>query len=168
MEYFDLALEDAWKVHAVLPIKNLTRGKQILSPYEYFFGVKPSIKKFRVPFYPCVMNAGPKELKTTGSMINRKNHLERGIRGIHVGLPRGSAGWLVYVPSTGKISVSQDVVFDEDSSRVRSGNAQQNLATMRRIALNLLKSEQSRKQSLKGKLQLAGWDASYMEKIIFR
>ena len=60
------------------------------------------------------MNAGPKKLKDTNTMINRKNHPERDIRGVHVGLPRGSAGWLVYVPSTGKISVSQDVVFDED------------------------------------------------------
>lgn len=46
MEYFDLALEHAWKVHAVLPIKNLTHGSNIISPYEYFFGSKPCIRKF--------------------------------------------------------------------------------------------------------------------------
>lgn len=59
-----------------------------------------------------------------------------------------------------------DVVFNEDNSRIRTGNAQQNLATMRRIAVNLLNREQSRKQSLKGKRQLAGWDESYLEKIV--
>lgn len=60
-----------------------------------------------------------------------------------------------------------DVIFDEDGSRVRTGYAQQNLATMRRIAINMLNQEQSRKDSLKGKRQLAGWDDSYMERIIF-
>lgn len=60
-----------------------------------------------------------------------------------------------------------DVVFDEDNSRIRTGHAQQNLATMRHIAINLLNQEQSRKQSLKGKRQLAGWDETYLEKVVF-
>jgi predicted transposase YbfD/YdcC len=60
-----------------------------------------------------------------------------------------------------------DVVFDEDASRVRVGHAQQNLATMRRIAINMLNQEQSRKYSLKGKRQLAGWDESFLERIVF-
>jgi predicted transposase YbfD/YdcC len=60
-----------------------------------------------------------------------------------------------------------DVVFDEDESRIRTGHAQQNLATMRRIAINMLNQEQARKDSLKGKRQLAGWDQSYMERIVF-
>ena len=60
-----------------------------------------------------------------------------------------------------------DVVFAEDASRTRTGHGQQNLATMRRIAINMLNQEQSRKESLKGKRQLAGWDESYLERIIF-
>ena len=48
-----------------------------------------------------------------------------------------------------------DVVFDEDASRARIGYAQENLATMRRIAINMLNQEKSRKDSLKGKRQLA-------------
>jgi predicted transposase YbfD/YdcC len=60
-----------------------------------------------------------------------------------------------------------DVVFDEDASRIRTGHAQQNLATMRRMAINMLNQEQTRKESLKGKRQLAGWDESYLERIIF-
>ena len=60
-----------------------------------------------------------------------------------------------------------DVVFDEDASRIRTGHAQQNLATLRRIAINMLNQEQTRKESLKGKRQLAGWDESYLERIIF-
>ena len=42
------------------------------------------------------------------------NHLEHNISDVHIGLPRNSAGWLVYIPSTGCVLVSCDVVFDED------------------------------------------------------
>jgi predicted transposase YbfD/YdcC len=61
-----------------------------------------------------------------------------------------------------------DVVFDEDGSRARSGYAQQNLAAMRRLAINMLNEEKSSKHSLKGKRQLAGWDESYLERVVFR
>ena len=60
-----------------------------------------------------------------------------------------------------------DVTFDEDGSRVRKGNAQQNFATMRRIALNILNQDITKKDSLKGKRQLAGWDESYLEQLVF-
>lgn len=61
-----------------------------------------------------------------------------------------------------------DVVFDEDGSRIRTGHAQQNLAAMRRIAINLLNQDTTSKHSLKGKRQLAGWDESYLESFVFR
>ena len=60
-----------------------------------------------------------------------------------------------------------DVTFDEDGSRVRKGHAQQNFATMRRIALNMLNQETTKKDSLKGKRQLAGWDETYLEQLVF-
>ena len=60
-----------------------------------------------------------------------------------------------------------DVVFDEDASRIRTGYAQQNLALMRRIAINLLNSEKTRRESLKGKRQLAGWDEAFLERVVF-
>jgi hypothetical protein len=46
--------------------------------------------------------------------LNRKNNPQRGMRGIHVGVPRNSKGYLVYVPSMGKIYTSADVYFDEN------------------------------------------------------
>ena len=60
-----------------------------------------------------------------------------------------------------------DVVFDEDANRARTGYAQQNLATMRRLAINMLNRETSHKDSLKGERQTAGWDESYLERIVF-
>jgi predicted transposase YbfD/YdcC len=58
-----------------------------------------------------------------------------------------------------------DVVFGEDQSRARSGYAAQNLATLRRLALNLLKREK-KKRSLRGKQLDAGWDNAYLLKVL--
>ena len=55
-----------------------------------------------------------------------------------------------------------DVVFKEDESRTRMGHAQENLAVVRRIALNLLKQEKTKKGSLKGRRKCAGWDNNYL------
>lgn len=60
-----------------------------------------------------------------------------------------------------------DMVFDEDASRIRTGHAQQNLALMRRIAINMLNAEKTSRESLKGKRQLAGWDEQFLESVIF-
>ncbi len=39
---------------------------------------------------------------------------------------------------------------------------------MRRIAINMLNEEKTRKDSLKGKRQLAGWDQTYLERVVFK
>ena len=44
-----------------------------------------------------------------------------------------------------------DVVWDEDSSRIRNPNAAQNVALLRKIALNLLKSDTTVKDTIRGK-----------------
>ncbi|HEY1172557.1 MAG TPA: hypothetical protein VGH19_14400 [Verrucomicrobiae bacterium] len=56
-----------------------------------------------------------------------------------------------------------DVNFNEDQSRARSGHADENLATLRRWALNLIKADQLKaKRSLKGRMKAAGWDNRYL------
>ena len=59
-----------------------------------------------------------------------------------------------------------DVAFDEDHSRVRTGHADRNLAVIRHWALNLLKQEQTAKVGIKAKRKKAGWDFSYMLKVL--
>lgn len=59
-----------------------------------------------------------------------------------------------------------DVGFGEDRSRIRKGNAPQNLATLRHIALNLLKQEKSVKVGIKSKRLKAGWDENYLLKVL--
>ena len=45
--------------------------------------------------------------------LRRGNEPQQAKRGIYVGLPRHSSGWLVYFPSDNRVDVSQDVYFDE-------------------------------------------------------
>jgi hypothetical protein len=52
--------------------------------------------------------------RTKLEAINRKNNPQRGMRGIHVGIPLNSMGYLIYVPAMGRIYTSADVYFDEN------------------------------------------------------
>ncbi len=59
-----------------------------------------------------------------------------------------------------------DVQFREDQSRARAGYAAENLATLRRLALNLLKKETTKKRGIRGKQLNAGWDHSYLLRLL--
>ncbi|MBM3429031.1 MAG: ISAs1 family transposase [Bacteroidetes bacterium] len=59
-----------------------------------------------------------------------------------------------------------DVTFNEDACRVRTGHAPQNLALLRRIALNALNLEQSLKRSNRQKSNRAAMDNNYMLTIL--
>ncbi|MYC36175.1 MAG: transposase [Chloroflexi bacterium] len=59
-----------------------------------------------------------------------------------------------------------DVSFREDESRVRTGNAPENLATMRHAALNLLWQDRQSKILIKAKRKLAAWNDTYLLSIL--
>lgn len=59
-----------------------------------------------------------------------------------------------------------DVTFSEDQCRVRSGHADENLSSVRRTALGLLKADKSAKCGVKNKRLKAGWDDAYMLKVL--
>jgi predicted transposase YbfD/YdcC len=59
-----------------------------------------------------------------------------------------------------------DVAFREDESRVRTGNAPENLALLRRMALNLLHQERTAKVGMKAKRLKAGWSQDYLLRVL--
>ncbi len=59
-----------------------------------------------------------------------------------------------------------DVGFNEDASRVRERNAVRNLALLRKIALNLARTDTTLKTSLKGTRKSAAWDNDFMATLI--
>ncbi|MFO1512327.1 MAG: ISAs1 family transposase [Verrucomicrobiota bacterium] len=59
-----------------------------------------------------------------------------------------------------------DVQMGEDDSRARTGYAAENLATPRRLALNLLKREATKKRGIRGKQLNASWDHAYLLRLL--
>jgi len=59
-----------------------------------------------------------------------------------------------------------DVVFREDECQIYAEDGARNLATMRRVLLNMVK-EHPLKDSVAGKFQRASWDLKFREEILF-
>lgn len=59
-----------------------------------------------------------------------------------------------------------DVVMREDASRIRVGNAAENMSTLRRLALNLLRREKSVKRGVHVKRLKAALDEKYLLKVL--
>ena len=59
-----------------------------------------------------------------------------------------------------------DVAMAEDTNRTRKGESAQNLALIRKLALNLLRRETSVKTGVAAKQKRAGWDHNYLLKIL--
>ncbi len=76
--------------------------------------------------------------------------------------PKASGHWGVETP----LHWPLDVIFGEDQSRARNKNAAQNLATLRRIALNLIKNEKNKKLPARRKRMLAALKEDYLKLIL--
>lgn len=59
-----------------------------------------------------------------------------------------------------------DVVWDEDGSRIRKGNAAENVALLRKLALNLLRVDQTVQDTIQGKRLLAAFDENILGQIM--
>jgi len=86
------------------------------------------------------------------SLTNDARKLLNGVR-THWGI-ENSVHWVL------------DAAFGEDNSRVRVGNSAENFSILRRMALNMLKSESTLKVGVAAKRKRAGWDGEYLLKVI--
>jgi predicted transposase YbfD/YdcC len=59
-----------------------------------------------------------------------------------------------------------DVGFREDDSRIRRDHGTENIALLRKIAMNLAKSETTRKKGIRAKMLLAGLSEAYLLKLL--
>lgn len=59
-----------------------------------------------------------------------------------------------------------DIAFREDEARHRANNVAQNMATLRHFALNIIKNDKNRKLGVANTRKLAGWDNSYLIRLL--
>jgi predicted transposase YbfD/YdcC len=59
-----------------------------------------------------------------------------------------------------------DVTMNEDQSRIRTDHAPENMALLRRIALNLVRTAKPPKASVRGSIKKAGWDNTFLEQVL--
>jgi hypothetical protein len=88
----------------ILPLKGLVNkdGKSA-TPAELFHGAKPCIGDFRVFGCPYVLKKWITHFD--GKVLT--NQAECGIRGIFIGFANNQTGFLVYLPSTRRIAISE-------------------------------------------------------------
>jgi predicted transposase YbfD/YdcC len=65
-----------------------------------------------------------------------------------------------------KLHWSLDVTFNEDRSRIRKDHAPENMASLRRLALNQLRQESSKPISLRQKRLLCSLDENYLMQVL--
>lgn len=65
-----------------------------------------------------------------------------------------------------KVHWTLDVAFREDESRLRAENAAENLAVVRHVALNLLRSVKGSKVGIKGRRLEAGWSEEFLMRVL--
>ena len=106
----------AYAVHIVnaCPAKNVTDPNGIpITPYEFCYQRKPSLANFRV--FGCPTFFKRYEPRFNNRLITHKQQLQRASRGIFLGFPDNSAGWLVYSPEQPQsLIITRDAYFDEN------------------------------------------------------
>ena len=65
-----------------------------------------------------------------------------------------------------KLHWSLDVSYGEDQARMRAGNAAENFSILRRITLNLIRLDKTRKTGIKNCRLKSGWDDACRQKLL--
>ena len=106
-------------IFLVLPIKYLiNEDDDPTTTHKLATCTKPSVSHLRVLFCPCVLRKATSHVETKA--LNLRHQAQKGFLGIFVGIPQHQKGYIVYIPSTRKLILSYNVVFDKSFSSALS------------------------------------------------
>ena len=96
----------------MIPVKDLHDKNGLpCTPYQLINNQKPCVRHYRVFGCPAIFKRY--EVSDSGKRI-RNEYIQQGIKGIFVGFPEDSSGWLFYVSNARKTYISLDAIFDEN------------------------------------------------------
>jgi predicted transposase YbfD/YdcC len=61
-----------------------------------------------------------------------------------------------------------DVAYGEDACRIRKGDAPENMAFIRKIAMTIARSDSESKSSMAGRIKQMAWSEEYLEQLLFQ
>ena len=106
-------------IFPVLPIKDLiNKNGDPTTPHKMATGTKPSVSHLCVLFCPCLVPKATAHVET--KTLSMPHKAQKWFCGIFVLIPEHQKGYLVYIPSTRKVILSYDVVFDKSFSSALS------------------------------------------------
>lgn len=114
--------------------------------------IKKVIRLERLRIDKATLKESKEEIFYISSLDRTAEHISHCIRQ-HWGV-ENNAHWVL------------DVVYKEDDCRIRKEHGAENIATIRRLCLNVAKLYPS-KVSMKAKLKKAGWDDSFRDELLF-
>jgi hypothetical protein len=110
----------AYAVHIVnvCPAKNIIdQNGNPTTPYQHSFQCKPRIANFQV--FGCPSFFKRYEPTFRNNLITYKQQLQRASRGIFLGFPDNSAGWLMYSPDQPQhLVITRKAHFNETSTQL--------------------------------------------------
>jgi hypothetical protein len=111
--FFHFAHAYAVRIVNILPAKNIVDSEDLpTTPYQLCYDRKPRIRNFRT--FGCPMYFKRYEPHKDTKIVTKKQQIQQASRGIYLGFPDNSAGWLVYsAEMKHRLEISRDAYFDE-------------------------------------------------------
>ena len=98
-------------ISPVLPIKYLVnQDGEPTMPQKLAIGMKTLVSNPRVLFFPCVVRKANTHVDK--KLFKMRHQSQKCFWGIFDGITQHQKGYLIYIPSTLKIVLSHDVVFE--------------------------------------------------------
>lgn len=147
-------------------LKTLDKGHGRVEVRRYYMDDQIDWLRKRHPGWINLTSIGMVESTRT---IKGKTSVERRfyIISLSQDLPRFSHAVRAHWGIENKVHWVLDVTFQEDGHRARVKNLPQIFSTLKRVALNLLRQDQSR-GSLRGKRLRAGWNDAFLVSLLSR
>lgn len=111
--FWPFAMHHAVHVHNSLPSRGLD---PVRSPYEALTGKLPDLKPLKVFGCSCFTHLEGGEDHPAGGKLDPTS-----VEAVHLGVDPKRRGWMVYIPSLGRVTTSRNVDFREDRFRTLDG-----------------------------------------------